>query len=1160
MFASYGKEAGTLTPKSKAAPETEEISATTALAEMAFRFPLRKYQQDIIDLIKLKFDRGERQLHIVAPPGAGKTIIGLQLISTFQVPSLILSPNTTIQSQWGEKVDLFLPPDVAPFKADELIGTHENKPLRPITLLTYQVLSTPGRELEYLTKLAHRSWVEELTKSRSITIGEAELRILELLQNNPKAHQQEISRHISRLRRRLTEVLELKEVLHENALSLLQALKRQNFQVVIFDECHHLTDYWAAIMTHLVNYLGNPIIIGLTGTPPENKSMSQENRYLSLVGEIDYQVPTPALVREGGLAPFQDLVYFSEPTEKELAFLEQQHDEFHSLIEELTASEAEGSGGATSSSIVTGGIVTGATASSDTVASVTASGATSPSDVSASGTSASGATAPSATAAAPTPSKLTAWIQQRLQEASEEPALKVVERKVAESSADYIIPQIKKNAQGTAVIRPTKADIKAQAKNTAKQAGRLRSQEETAHPPTREEAPPAAGRRRELSGWKLFADSRPALATALLRYCWNTHLPFPRHADVNESIRQAPLLEDWMVILEDYASHALKLSADKTDHKTFDRIKSAARKLGYGITEQGLRKQASPVDRVLAFSNSKAEAVVRILTIEYKNLQDRLRAAVVTDFERMSATAVKSLDGVLSEESGGAVAALKILLQSSVGEMVNPTLVTGSLLLVDRRICPQFVNAAKEYLHQHGHNFDLIVKEDEGQLFSELSAASSSWESRLYVGMATAIFERGITKCLIGTRGLFGEGWDSQALNTLIDLTTSTSPVSVKQLRGRSIRIQTDDPLGGKKVANNWDVVCIAAQLEKGLNDYQRFVRKHDGYFGIADDGQIECGVGHVHAALSELAPVEVFASLDKFNTEMTDRALIREYIYDLWKVGQPYKNQSLGCVELSALRPLALTPPHIKKDSNFKEHAKSLQGNLNAIWYEYSFFAVGGALVSALIFAHASLIVPLVPLLTFLFLGHRKYQTLFERLKAEICRPNTQDSSLMDIGTCVLSALQRRRLLPKAITREQIKVTKRRESAYRLYLEDVSPEQSSAFIQSIKEVLAPVSNQPYLIPKYEYFMAEGDDEKQHQQREERFFKSYLRGQAQPRITAYHPVPSLLARSEKGREAFESAWNKYVSPGFIVETETKPELIDKYYGIGPSLAQRVLWE
>ena len=275
----------------------------------------------------------------------------------------------------------------------------------------------------------------------------------------------------------------------------------------------------------------------------------------------------------------------------------------------------------------------------------------------------------------------------------------------------------------------------------------------------------------------------------------------------------------------------------------------------------------------------------------------------------MSATSIKTVDGVLDEESGGAIAAMRTLLAHPISNYINPCLVTGSHLLTDKRITKQFVAKAQELLLADNKLITLVVKDDENSNYSAITANSSEWESRLYVGLATAIFEIGITKCLIGTRGLFGEGWDSQALNTLIDLTTTTSPVSVKQLRGRSIRIQTNDALGARKVANNWDVVCVAPQLEKGLNDYQRFVRKHNGYFGLCDDGQVESGVGHVHPALSELTPIEVFASSEAFNREMIGRALVRDKIYDLWKVGQPYKNRLIGCVELNRLRKLALTP-----------------------------------------------------------------------------------------------------------------------------------------------------------------------------------------------------------------------------------------------------------
>lgn len=1085
---------------------------SSPLEKLHFRFPLRRYQQEIIELTKLKLEKGERELHIVAPPGAGKTIIGLQIASQLQQNTLIISPTTTIQSQWGEKLDLFLPVGEEEFGTEELIGTHEDKPLKPITLLTYQVLSTPGREQEYLEKLAHKAWVEELISS-GFSQGEAELRIIELMQNNNKAHEKEISRHATRLRRKLTDLLDLNEVLHPNALALIQALRRQKFRTVIFDECHHLTDYWAAIMIQIIKRLEDPIVIGLTGTPPEGKSAHQENRYISLVGEIDYQVPTPALVREGGLAPFQDLVYFTFPTLEEERFLEAQHDAFHALIEELALGER---------------------------------------------------------------SLLTKWSEDRI-----ENACKI--------------------------------------------------------------------------GWKEFAGKSQDLSCALIRFMHKYRLPLPIDLDVSEILRQPPFIEDWMCLLEDFALNYLKTSASPENHELYERIKLAIGKLGFGLTEKGLRKQASPVDRVLAFSRNKSRAVADILEVEYRSLQDRLRTAVVTDFEKMSATATKQAKGILTEESGGAIAVLRELLKSPISAFVNPCLVTGSLILVDNRIANQFHAALDEMLKADGYHFGLHLSEHPDEAFSEISAISSDWEARLYVGLATKALERGITKVLIGTRGLFGEGWDCQSLNTLIDLTTTTTPVSVKQLRGRSIRINTTDPLGTRKVANNWDVVCIAPHLEKGLNDYQRFARKHSGYFGICDDGQIECGVGHVHPSFSELSPAEVFANLDEFNQEMKLRCLAREGIYELWKVGQPYNNKTLGCIEISRLRKLALTPPHIRQDLSYKDHCKILQANLNGVWFEYG--GIGVVLGSLTCFLMAHLAWPLAPALLpvvgAVALAIKRQKEMYIRLKKEVCRPNTQDSSLMDMSRTILSALQQTKMLPAHLKKESIRITLRSDGSYRVFLDNVDQQQSQYFIKCFKELMEPVRHQPYLIPKYEYAFpsprseksgkisvaqnkiearqdqqvelpevpdcstqapvrteARGDAETEIQgdslsealkagndppaqilsphrgsllrnqlpslparakntkrfdtdeieESEDRFFKAYLKGRAEPRIAAYYPVPSLLARSEKGREAFQAAWNKYVSPGFIIATETKPEVLNRYFGMGASLAQRLLWE
>ena len=88
-------------------------------------------------------------------------------------------------------------------------------------------------------------------------------------------------------------------------------------------------------MHHVIEMLDDPYVIALTGTPPEGKSQHQSNRYSSLVGRVDYQVPTPALVREGGLSPFQDLVYFTRPTKDEYAYLALKHQGLWELSKEL---------------------------------------------------------------------------------------------------------------------------------------------------------------------------------------------------------------------------------------------------------------------------------------------------------------------------------------------------------------------------------------------------------------------------------------------------------------------------------------------------------------------------------------------------------------------------------------------------------------------------------------------------------------------------------------------------------------------------------------------------------------------------------------------------------------------------------------------------------
>ena len=103
--------------------------------------------------------------------------------------------------------------------------------------------------------------------------------------------------------------------------------------------------------------------------------------------------------------------------------------------------------------------------------------------------------------------------------------------------------------------------------------------------------------------------------------------------------------------------------------------------LGVQITDSGARMCASPVGRVMAYASAKYDALQNILTAEMQALGPDIRAVIVTDFEKTSATAL--VEGVLDKEAGGAVAAYRAVLQSESTDRLDPVLMTGTTVLVD---------------------------------------------------------------------------------------------------------------------------------------------------------------------------------------------------------------------------------------------------------------------------------------------------------------------------------------------------------------------------------------------------------------------------------------------------------------------------------------------
>ena len=76
--------------------------------QLSFRGTFRDYQQRVLDNVDTHMQ--DNKINIVAAPGSGKTILGLELICRLKSPCLIFSPTVTIRDQWGERfVDFFVP-------------------------------------------------------------------------------------------------------------------------------------------------------------------------------------------------------------------------------------------------------------------------------------------------------------------------------------------------------------------------------------------------------------------------------------------------------------------------------------------------------------------------------------------------------------------------------------------------------------------------------------------------------------------------------------------------------------------------------------------------------------------------------------------------------------------------------------------------------------------------------------------------------------------------------------------------------------------------------------------------------------------------------------------------------------------------------------------
>lgn len=224
----------------------------------------RRYQELAIAHILEAAQRGERRLQLVAPPGSGKTLMGLYVALALGRPIIALANTRAIAEQWratlierGLDLEGRFGGKLADRVASELPGDDDRMPLLLAT--TYQAF----------------------TRQRATALQRGD------------AAGDRLAPELVRLHAR-----------YGRAEPLL-----------LLDECHHLTAWWSDAIAALLEAHPGCVVLGLTATPPEDASAEERRRFARLVGPVTHEIPLVGAVREQALAPFRDLALFVRPEE-----------------------------------------------------------------------------------------------------------------------------------------------------------------------------------------------------------------------------------------------------------------------------------------------------------------------------------------------------------------------------------------------------------------------------------------------------------------------------------------------------------------------------------------------------------------------------------------------------------------------------------------------------------------------------------------------------------------------------------------------------------------------------------------------------------------------------------------------------------------------------
>jgi DNA excision repair protein ERCC-3 len=238
------------------------------------KFYLRHYQNDASEAFYASGSERGGSGVVVMPCGAGKTIVGINIISKISQETLIIGSSTVGVRQWiRELVE-------KSFIDRKMIGeyTGDLKELRPITVTTYQCLTYCNPKTRYKKEQEN---LNIFRKRNNIDNGNKVLNNnLDIIENNDANNRYNNNNN------------ELQEKIYPH----LEIFKAKNWGLIIYDEVHLLP----APVFQITADIQAKRRLGLTATLVREDGM--EDDVFSLIGPKKFDSPWKELEKQGWIA------------------------------------------------------------------------------------------------------------------------------------------------------------------------------------------------------------------------------------------------------------------------------------------------------------------------------------------------------------------------------------------------------------------------------------------------------------------------------------------------------------------------------------------------------------------------------------------------------------------------------------------------------------------------------------------------------------------------------------------------------------------------------------------------------------------------------------------------------------------------------------------